>query len=301
MTPESDLPPPLGLIGFGEIGQIIALGLVAAGYPSVAVHDPFLSPDRRKSAQAEGIVVCDSLEALCGAASLLLSVTPGSQSLAVAEALRPLFGANHIYLDMASTTPAIKQQVFEQLSQTGAQIGDAVIVGSVAQGLALSILACGPAAAAMAAALGPFGMSIREVPGPCGTAASIKILRSVAMKGFAMLVLEALSGARQYGVEDDVIASLEETLSRPLRSYVDRLVAGSLKHAVRRHEEVEMSAITLRDVGVDPVMTEATIARFAALANMAKVPANSETIGRLQHESWQANVDWLQPRLHAVK
>ncbi|MGQ3215575.1 MAG: DUF1932 domain-containing protein [Shinella sp.] len=287
----------VGFIGFGEIGRILAPGLKAAGHPSVVVHDPFLGAEQRYLAEANGVGICGTLDELCGWADLILGVTPGSQSLRIATALEPLLNARHTYLDVASTTPAIKSQVFDRLSPTGACIGDAVIVGAVSQGLALSILACGPGAPAMIDELTPFGMSIREVPGPCGTAASIKIIRSVAMKGFAMLVFEALSAARRYGVEKDVLSSLDETFARPFHSYVDRLVSGSLKHAVRRHEEVEMSAETLRDVSLAPLMTEATIARFAELAVLASDPANRPTIERLQQEGWQASVDWLQPRL----
>lgn len=291
-------PSPVGLIGFGEIGRIIGPGLIGAGHPAVSVYDPYMSGQSRANAQAAGLTVCDSLGALCRDARLILSVTPGSQSLTISEALAPLLGGEHSYLDMASTTPAIKRQVFETLSPRGAEVGDAVIVGSVSQGLAMSIIACGPAAAAMAAELNGFGMSVRQIDGACGTAASIKIIRSVAMKGFAMLVLETLSAARLYGVEEDVLTSLDETFARPFRSSVDRLVAGSLKHAVRRHEEVEMSAETLRDVSVSPIMTEATIARFVEMAALAGNPGNREAIERLQHEGWQASVDWLQPRLH---
>lgn len=287
----------VGFIGLGEIGQILTLGLAQAGHSSISAYDPFVTDDVRKKAADAGITLQDSLANLCRGSDLIIGVAPGSQSLSIAEELQPFLDGRHVYLDMASTTPAIKQQVFGLLSPTGACIGDAVIVGSVSQGLSLSILACGPAAQRMVTELVPFGMSIREVPGPCGTAASIKIIRSVAVKGFGMLMLETLSAARHYGVEENVLASLEETFSRPLRTTVGRLVAGSLKHAVRRHEEVEMSARTLREAGIAPVMTEAAIVRFAELADVVRDNRNRKTIDRLEHESWQACIDWLQPRL----
>ena len=54
-------------------------------------------------------------------------------------------------------------------------------------------------------------MNFEIVADDIGTASAIKMCRSVMIKGIEALVVECLLGARHYGVEDRVLASLEET------------------------------------------------------------------------------------------
>ena len=59
----------------------------------------------------------------------------------------------------------------------------------------------------------PYGMDITYMDSPAGGASASKMFRSIFMKGFVMLLLEMIVAAHQYQVEDDVLMSIEKTLT----------------------------------------------------------------------------------------
>jgi 3-hydroxyisobutyrate dehydrogenase-like beta-hydroxyacid dehydrogenase len=108
----------------------------------------------------------------------------------------------------------------------------------------------------------PWGMQI-EFTGPVlGTASGIKILRSVLIKGIEALTDEMLLAARQYGIDEIVLASASKTLARPWMDTVHSLTPSGVIHAKRRAEELEMSADAVQDAGVEPIMARAIAARL---------------------------------------
>jgi 3-hydroxyisobutyrate dehydrogenase-like beta-hydroxyacid dehydrogenase len=90
----------------------------------------------------------------------------------------------------------------------------------------------------------------------------VKILRSIIMKGMEALVMECLLASTRYGITADVVASLESSFQKPFSVLANSLAAGDVIHAARRAEEVEMSAQTLIEVGLDPIVTRAVAERL---------------------------------------
>ena len=80
--------------------------------------------------------------------------------------------------------------------------------------------------------------------------------------GLEALVTESFTAARAYGVEDRVIASLHETFPtldwEALGSY---LVSRSALHGKRRAEEMREVAVTVREIGLEPLLASATAER----------------------------------------
>jgi hypothetical protein len=75
--------------------------------------------------------------------------------------------------------------------------------------------------------------------------------RSVMIKGLEAMVIESFTTARFYGVEDAVIASLQETFpgidwEKQARYFFQRVI----EHGRRRSEEVREVAETVRDAGL---------------------------------------------------
>lgn len=287
----------LGLIGYGEIGSTLGKGLRQSGLVSIAAYDkyafdgPFADLIQRRAREA-GVTLVNSPVELAENATLILGVTPGSASIGSAVAFAPHLTPAHVFLDVASATPNVKQAVACELAASKARLGDASIVGTPREGHGLPILASGPAAQSMRDLLVPWGMNITVVGPEIGAASGIKILRSVVMKGLEALVLECVLGARHYGVDATVLASLDKTLSRAFSDTVNALLTTTVIHAARRAEEAAMSAEALADAGIEPLVTRAVAERLEWVARLGL----KERLGGLVPEKWPEAVAAIEDR-----
>ncbi len=95
-----------------------------------------------------------------------------------------------------------------------------------------------------------------------GPASATKMCRSVLIKGLEALLTESMLAARLYGVEATVLDSLSDLLPvgdwHKLARY---MISRSLEHGTRRAEEMREVAHTVRDAGVEPLMSSATAKR----------------------------------------
>ena len=127
------------------------------------------------------------------------------------------------------------------------------------------VLLSGPRAqefAPIGQAMGFTGM--KSVSATPGVASATKLCRSVMVKGLEALVSESLLAARHYGVDDAVLASLDNLLPHPdWNSYAHYLISRTLQHGTRRSEEMHEAARTVAEAGIDPWMSEACARRQA--------------------------------------
>jgi 3-hydroxyisobutyrate dehydrogenase-like beta-hydroxyacid dehydrogenase len=133
-------------------------------------------------------------------------------------------------------------------------------------GLRVPMLASGDGAEQVAAALRGYGADIEVLDGPAGLAATRKLLRSVFYKGMAASIVEALEAARAAGLEDWLRPHIAEDLAKADASTVQRIVTGTRQHAVRRGHEMAAAAEMLTDLGVQPIMADASRALHERLA-----------------------------------
>ena len=114
-----------------------------------------------------------------------------------------------------------------------------------------------------AAALTRLGFSNLRVVGPrVGQASTIKMIRSVIVKGIEALTAEATLAADAEGVLDELLASLDAT--EKALSWSDRAdydLGRMIVHGLRRAGEMVEVVKTLEDLGVEPLMTRATVER----------------------------------------
>ena len=88
-----------------------------------------------------------------------------------------------------------------------------------------------------------------------GVASATKMCRSVMIKGLEAMVIESFTAARAYGVEDAVLASLQETFpgidwEKQGAYFFQRVI----EHGRRRSEEVREVAETVREIGLDALV-----------------------------------------------
>jgi 3-hydroxyisobutyrate dehydrogenase-like beta-hydroxyacid dehydrogenase len=117
-----------------------------------------------------------------------------------------------------------------------------------------------------AATLRGYGAAIEVLDGPAGLAATRKLLRSVFYKGMSASIVEALEAAEAAGLADWLRPHIAEELAAANASTVDRIVTGTRTHAVRRGHEMAAAAEMLTDLGVQPIMADASRALHERIA-----------------------------------
>ena len=258
----------IGFIGFGEAGFTIANGLRGAGIAGIHAYDiAWESPDRgrliRERAECAGVTLVTSPAALTEQADILFSTVTSSSALAAVEQTARFLTTRHLYADLNSVSPALKRQIAGIVRGRDAKFVEVAVMAPVAPyGHAVPMLLGGPHAETFAAALRPFGMRLDALPGDIGTAAAVKMCRSIVVKGLEAILCECVLGAGAYGADAQVFASLQESFpgiewSRLADYTMNRLVV----HGERRAREMEEVAETLRAMGVEPIMAEATARR----------------------------------------
>ena len=116
------------------------------------------------------------------------------------------------------------------------------------------LLIAGPQAEAVSPLLRELEMQLSVVGDTVGAAAAIKMIRSVMIKGIEALTLECFLAASRAGILEEVTASLKNNypgLDWPkITEYnLERMAT----HGERRAAEMEESAATLRELGLDPL------------------------------------------------
>ena len=266
----------IGFIGFGEAGFTIGQGLRQAGTAEIFAYDiATLTNDKgpliRSRAAAAGATLVASPAELAASASVLMSTVTCSSALDAATQHAPFLrgrapsgDAGHLYADLNSVSPEVKRRIADVVSESGAAFVEAAVMAPVGPyAHRVPMLLGGAGADAFVTAMQRFDMRLQILEGAeIGTAAAVKMCRSVVVKGLEALLTECVLGASKYRATQHVFASLQESYPgiewQKLADYnVNRLVV----HGERRAREMEEVAETLRRAGVDPIMAEATARR----------------------------------------
>lgn len=255
--------PSIGFIGFGEAGFHIAAGLRSAGITRISAYDIDLGPRVQQHAKDSQTRLVSSSQQIAASADILISAVTSSSALGAAEQTLPFLEARHIYLDINSISPALKQEIDNLVRATPATFVEAAVMAPVPPyGHRVPMLLGGAGATALAAILSPFGMRFEVVSENVGVAVAVKMCRSIVVKGLEALMFECVLGASRYGAEDRVFASLQESYPGiDWKKLADYMVGRVVLHGERRAREMEEVAETLRAGGIDPIMAEATARR----------------------------------------
>jgi 3-hydroxyisobutyrate dehydrogenase-like beta-hydroxyacid dehydrogenase len=158
----------------------------------------------------------------------------------------------------------VKIEIDRVVSGSGASFVEVAVMAPVLPyGHKVPMLLGGAGARAFANAMGPFGVRLQLLEGArVGSAAAVKMCRSIVVKGLEALLFECVMGASRFEADGLVWASLAETFPgidwKALADYTSGRV---VVHGERRAREMEEVAGTLRAIGVDPIMAEATARR----------------------------------------
>ncbi|MEU8637776.1 DUF1932 domain-containing protein [Amycolatopsis sp. NPDC048633] len=250
----------IAVLGLGEAGSALARDLTAAG-AVVRGYDPAVPA-------AEGVVATGSEAEAAEGADLVLSVNSASAAVDALEAGLTGLKTGAAWADLNTASPGTKRKLAIIAAGHGVPFADIAIMAPVpGRGLLVPMLATGTAAGAVATALNSFGAAVEVMAGDAGLAAERKLLRSVFFKGMSAAVVEALTAARAAGCEDWLRKIVVDELTAAGAATVDRLVDGSIKHAVRRTSEMAAATEMLGELGVRADVAAAARDQLAHLAD----------------------------------
>jgi len=241
-----------------------------AGIEDIAAYDIQSTDQIRQRAAETQTKLAASNAALAAASDIIFSTVTANQAGSAAAQTAPHLSSHHLYADLNSVSPGLKQSLAKLIDATGARFVEVAVMSAVPpHGHKVPMLTGGPAAAEFASLLTPYGMKIEVGAAQVGSAASTKMCRSVMIKGIEALLTECVLGATRYGADERVFSSLGESLPgidwAKLATY---MVGRVVMHGERRAREMEEVAETLRSAGVDPIMAEATVRRMDWSAQM---------------------------------
>jgi 3-hydroxyisobutyrate dehydrogenase-like beta-hydroxyacid dehydrogenase len=267
--------PRISFIGFGEAGQAIASGLRESGIERIAAWDilfPQSEGARLKTAgEAMGARCAVSAQEAVAETDMVISAVTAASSLEAARSVAPHLAGNPYYLDINSVSPGRKQETARLLANRARYVDVAVVSAIHPKRHRTPLLIAGPQAESVSPLLRELEMQLSVVGDTVGAAAAIKMIRSVMIKGIEALTLECFLAASRAGILEEVTASLKNNypgLDWPkITEYnLERMAT----HGERRAAEMEEAAATLRELGLDPLMVDATVERQREMGAVGK-------------------------------
>ena len=267
--------PRVSFIGFGEAGQAIASGLRETGIERIASWDilfPVTEGERlRKAGESMGVRLANSAADAVAETDLIISAVTAASSLEAARSVELHLSGAPYYLDINSVSPGRKQAAATLLGARARYVDVAVIAPIHPLRHKTPLLISGPHAQAAAPLLQELEMKLTVAGDKIGQAAAIKMIRSVMIKGIEALTLECFLAAARAGVLEEVTASLKNNYpgvdwSKMSEYNLERMA----NHGERRAAEMEESAVTLREFGLDPLMVDSTVKRQREMGAIGK-------------------------------
>jgi 3-hydroxyisobutyrate dehydrogenase-like beta-hydroxyacid dehydrogenase len=122
----------LGFVGLGVMGGGVARRLLAAGHE---LHGWNRTPEKAAPLVAEGLVLEESPRAVAEQADVVFTMVTNVPALrAVAEGEDGIIaglGPGKVWVDMTTAAPAVSRELAERVQETGAEMVDAPVSGSV--------------------------------------------------------------------------------------------------------------------------------------------------------------------------
>jgi 3-hydroxyisobutyrate dehydrogenase-like beta-hydroxyacid dehydrogenase len=128
--------PAIGFVGFGEAAFHIAKGLRQAGIKTIAACD--INSDtlgsgeliRGRAGEAGAKLLASNAE-LAAAAEIILSTVTANQALAAAAETAPHLKSTHLYADLNSVSPGLKQAIARAIDVSAARFVEVAVMAPV--------------------------------------------------------------------------------------------------------------------------------------------------------------------------
>lgn len=289
------MSPRIAFIGFGEAGQAMAQGLLEEGLREEISRDGGVSQIAAwdilfpatagaqlvEAARKAGVRMATSAADAVQDAEIVIAAVTAASSLEAAQSVAPHLKGRPFYLDVNSVSPGRKQTTATLLGDAARYL-DVAIVSAIHPARHKSpMMLAGPFAKEGESTLATLGMKLHIMGDKVGDAAAIKMIRSVMIKGIEAVTAECFLAAERAGLLDQVTASLKNNYPTldwaKLSEYnIERMAS----HGIRRAAEMREVAETLRELGIDPLMTAGTIECQQQLGELGNQPAIKDTVSK---------------------
>lgn len=277
---NSNITPPIAFIGFGEAAGAFVEGWRSVGPVSVTAFDiKTNSPQTRDGKLADynafSVQGADSAIDAVQDAQLVFSAVTAEAAVDAARSVASALKPGMIYLDINSCAPSRKREAAEIVSAAGASYVDVAVMAPVYPTRHKTpLLIGGPGVKIAEDLLKNMEMKFEVVSDKVGDASTIKMIRSVMIKGIEALVSESIVAAVQEGIDDKIIQSLDVTF--PGMNWEKRagyMLERMVRHGKRRAEEMREVAKTMDDLGIGGIMASATATREQLVSDLGLMDA----------------------------
>ena len=257
------------LIGYGEAGRTFAR---AGGWGQradvfdIKIDHPEFRDAMLANFDADGISRATNLGDAVVGRHTIVSLVTADQAFSAAQNVAQHITSGAFYFDMNSVAPDTKRKAAKLIDSAGGHYIDVAVMAPVNPArLSVPLLVSGQHAHDGVNVLTALGFTkLRVVAGDVGAASSIKMIRSIMVKGQEALTAEMMLAAERAGVVDEVLCSLGDGWHAKAEYNLERMRT----HGARRAAEMEEVAKTLDALGVQPLMTRGTIQRQREMAQM---------------------------------
>lgn len=288
----------IALVGFGEAAMAFTKGWLDGDELLLRAFDIKTqdSDNCIASAKLEDFVhhQVEGVESLADAlkgASVVFSLVTADQAHAAARAVTPHIEKGCLFLDCNSCAPGTKRRSAKCIEGAGGRYVDVAVMSPVYPKLHKTpLLISGPHTQAAKKVLEMLQMDVKIMAGNIGGASSVKMVRSIMMKGLEALFAECVLAGRQAGVDEEVMASLDVTY--PGFNFKDRAAYSFERmtaHGKRRSEEMKEVALTIEELGLPNDMAQATVNWQSRIGNLGM------TVGK---DNYQSRADELLARFN---
>lgn len=242
----------IAFIGFGEAARAFTQTLRERGGLSFCAYDILLGSNApkeqplRDAAASLGVTLRDSAEAAVEDADWIVSAVTAADSLDAAKSVAAHLRQGQVFIDINSVSAGRKVESAALVEAGAAVYVDMAVMAPVhPRGHKTPVLLAGPACAGLAGTFEQLGFDFSIAGDEIGAATSIKMLRSLFVKGLEAITVQTLLAARAAGRFDEIYASLSTSFPQlgwpqfPLYQ-LERVT----QHGVRRAAEMVESAAT---------------------------------------------------------
>lgn len=255
----------IGLLGFGEVGQILGQDIHAE---MIYAYDTKFSRSRDEFAgntrSNDRVHLCQNPAELCENSEIIVCAVTAEQTEEAAKSVAASMKSKSWFLDLNSAAPSTKLRAAKLINNAGGRYVEAAVMSPVPpKRLDSPILLAGPYAQSFCEIASRIGFSnLTSYSTSYGKASAAKMSRSILIKGVEALLTESLIVAKLQGVETTVLESLDDLFPGPIWAELSQyMISRSLEHGGRRAEEMREVAKMVAELGLEPSMTLATVDR----------------------------------------
>ena len=273
----------IAFIGLGEAASTIISGWGKDRNKQIRAFDVKLQKSDKKEeiisrASKLDIGLKFSLKGLLGDADLIFSTVTADQALHVAREASSFLKDKAYFFDLNSSAPSSKKKSCKSIEANGGSYVDVAVMAPVVDKKNLvPLLISGGKAAKAIAVLEKLPMNVKVIDGPVGRASSVKMVRSIMVKGLEALTAECALAAVEADVLDEVFNSLSaEHPHFDIIKHSTYNFERSLSHGERRAEELKEVSKMLEDLRLANHMSKATTIWQNNLGTLEKTNSMSE-------------------------